>query len=474
MSPDQMPADHRGPLARIARWSAGHRKTVLLAWVVALVGVLALSSSVGTNYANSSSSGNTESQRATDLLKRDFPAQSGDTDQIVLHATTGKIGDPAIRARVVPMLAKVSKLPHVSGVVSPYSKSGADQVSANGTIAFAQVNFDQLGFDISQADAKKVISVAQSAATPQLQVELGGQAIQQAQQPALGTATGIGLIAAIVILLITFGSVVAMGLPIVTALLGLGTGVGLIAIATHLISMPDFSTELAVMIGLGVGIDYALFVVTRFRENYRAMAETENAAASAMDEEGLAVVRQANVQASIVAAMDTAGRAVVFAGTTVIIALLGMFALGITFLNGLAVAAAIGVFMTMVAALTALPALLSRLGHRVGRQGRRARRRIAAGGARPPLTPASGRAGHVWSSAIHGLPRSRAWRSWRCSPRPSSRCVWPRAMPATTPPRTRLARRTTCWPRGSARASTDRSRSSRSCRSPATRPRFRR
>jgi putative drug exporter of the RND superfamily len=354
MSAHQTQNEHRGPLARIARWSATHRKTVLVAWIVVLVGVLGISNAVGTNYANSSSSGNTESQRATDLLKQSFPAQSGDTDQIVFHATDGKVTDPQVRSRIAPMLAKVAALPHVTGVVSPYTKGGADQVSADGTIAFAQVNFDQQGFDVSTAAANRVISVAQDASSPQLQVELGGEAIQQAEQPALGTATGIGLVAAIVILLITFG---AMGLPIVTALLGLGTGVGLIAIGTHLIDMPDFSTEVAVMIGLGVGIDYALFVVTRFRENYRAGAD---------------------LQAAIVAAMDTAGRAVVFAGSTVIIALLGMFALGISFLNGMAVAASLGVLMTMVAALTALPALLSRFGHRVGRAGRRERRRTAA------------------------------------------------------------------------------------------------
>jgi putative drug exporter of the RND superfamily len=410
MSPDQIHAHHSGPLARIAGWSAGHRKTILVAWVVVLVGVLGASSAVGTKYANSSSSGNTESQRATDLLKQDFPAQSGDTDQIVFHATSGRITDPGVRSRITPMLAKVATLPHVTSVVSPYAKGSGDQVSADGRIAFAQVNFNQQGFDVSQANAKKVISVAQSASSPQLQVELGGQAIQQAQQPALGTATGIGLVAAIIILLITFGSVVAMGLPIVTALLGLGTGVGLIAVATHVIQMPDFSTELAVMIGLGVGIDYALFIVTRFRENYRATAQATNGAEKAMDEEGRAVVRRANVQASIVAAMDTAGRAVVFAGSTVIIALLGMFALGISFLNGMAVAASIAVLMTMIAALTALPALLSRLGHRIGRPGRRERRRAAAAQGEP----ASGASGfwprwalvvqrHPWPAALAGL-----------------------------------------------------------------------
>jgi putative drug exporter of the RND superfamily len=385
MSPDQTQADHRGPLARIARWCAGHRKTVLATWVAALVGVLAVSSAVGTNYANSSSSGDTESQRATDLLKRDFPTQAGDTDQIVLHARAGKVTDPGIRSRVAPMLAKVAHLPHVTGVVSPYTKAGADQISSDGKIAFAEVAFDQLGFDVPQADAKKVISVAQGVDSRQLQVELGGQAIQQAEQPALGTATGIGLLAAIVILLITFGSVVAMGLPIVTALLGLGTGVGLIAIGTHLIEMPDFSTEVAVMIGLGVGIDYALFIVTRFRENFRAGADVETA---------------------IAAAMDTAGRAVVFAGSTVIIALLGMFALGISFLNGMAVAAAVGVLMTMLASLSALPALLSRYGERVGRpSGRRRRAASRPAGVDSGFWPrwAGIVQRHPWPAALAGL-----------------------------------------------------------------------
>ena len=385
MSANQIQNEHRGPLARLARWSAGHRKTVLVGWLVTLVAVLGISNAVGTNYANSSSSGNTDSQRATDLLKKSFPAQSGDTDQIVFKATDGKVTDPQVRSKIAHMLAKVATLPHVTGVVSPYTKDGADQVSADGSIAFAQVNFDQQGFDVPTADANKVISVAQEASSPQLQVELGGQAIQQAEQPALGTATGIGLVAAIVILLITFGSVVAMGLPIVTALLGLGTGVGLIAIGTHVIDMPDFSTEVAVMIGLGVGIDYALFVVTRFRENYRAGG---------------------GVEESIIGAMDTAGRAVVFAGSTVIIALLGMFALGISFLNGMAIAASLGVLMTMIAALTALPALLSRFGDRVGRAGRRERRRIAAG---TPVRPgfwsrwAMVVQARPWPAAIAGL-----------------------------------------------------------------------
>jgi RND superfamily putative drug exporter len=352
---------------------------VLIGWVTALVAVLAVSSAVGTSYTNDTSNGDTESQRATDLLKRDFPTEAGDTDQIVIHASDGKISDPDVRSQVEPMLAKVSRLPHVSAVISPYGKDGADQVAPGGRIAYAQLNLDQRGFEVDQADAQRIIDVARSAQSPGLEIELGGQAIEQAEQPALGTATAIGLVAAIVILLITFGSVVAMGLPILTALLGLGTGVGLIAIGTHVIDMPDFSTEVAVMIGLGVGIDYALFIVTRFRELRRS---------------GLGVDR------AVAGAMDTAGRAVVFAGCTVIIALLGMFALGISFLNGMALAAALGVLMVMLASITALPALLSRFGDRVGRERRRARPR-REGGFWQRWAETVRR--HPWPAAIAGL-----------------------------------------------------------------------
>jgi putative drug exporter of the RND superfamily len=381
MSSGPSSVDRRGPLARLARWCASHRRLVVIAWVAAVAAAIAGSNAVGVAYTNDSSSGNTESQQATDTLQRAFPAQSGDSDQIVLHAERGAVTDPAVRSRVAPMLSEVSRLPHVTGVVSPYGRDGADQISRDGSIAFATVNFDQRGFDVSRSAAQRVIDVAQDAEAPGLQIELGGQAIEQAQQQSLGTATAIGLLAAVVILLITFGSLVAMGLPIVTALLGLGTGVGLIGLGTHLIAMPDFSTELAVMIGLGVGIDYALFIVTRFREN---------------------VQNGDGVDAAVIGAMDTAGRAVVFAGSTVIIALLGMLALGISFLNGAAIAASLGVLMTMLAALTVLPVLLSRFGERIGRPRRRAR---------PAARPGSGWwarwAGvvhrHPWPGALAGL-----------------------------------------------------------------------
>jgi putative drug exporter of the RND superfamily len=374
-----------GVVARVARWCVEHRRRALIAWVVVLVAVLGVSSAVGTRKANQFSLKGTESQRAQDLLTRDFPAQSGDVDQIVFHARKGRITDPAIRARVDAAVARVARLPHVTTVTSPYAAAGGRAISGDGRIAFATVTFDKQAPELSKPTVERVISGAEQARAPSLQVELGGAAIEQAQDASFGAAGAVGLAAAIVVLLIAFGSFVAMGLPIVTALLGLGTAFGAIALASQVIDMPDFSSDLAAMIGLGVGIDYSLFVVTRFRENRRGGD---------------------GVKPATVVAMDTAGRAVLFAGSTVIIALLGMFVLGVSFLNGLAVASAIAVLFTMLSALTALPALLSRIGERIAR--RRPGRRSAA-------TTANGAGAgfwarwarlirrHPWPAAVAGL-----------------------------------------------------------------------
>jgi putative drug exporter of the RND superfamily len=384
MSSPDAPTPERGLLARIARWSVTHRLAVLAGWVVLLAGVTFASSGLGgAEYSNNFSLAGTESQRATDVLQREFPNQAGDVDQIVFRANDGEVTDRAVRDRVAPMLDEVSTLPHVNDVVSPYGPAGAEAISRDGRIAFATVTFDEDAAELPTSAVDRVISTATDARADGLQVELGGAAIEQAQESELGFATAVGLGAAILILLITFGSFVTMGLPIVTALLGLGTGVGAIAIGTRLIDMPDFSTELAVMIGLGVGIDYALFIVTRFRENY---------------------TNGQGVNDAVVAAMDTAGRAVLFAGITVIIALLGMFALGISFLNGMAIAAALGVAMTMLAALTILPVLLSTFGERIGRR-RRARATAQAGRARSAFWPrwAALIQRHPWRAGIAGL-----------------------------------------------------------------------
>jgi RND superfamily putative drug exporter len=341
-------------MVRIARWTMAHRRAVVAVWIVAAIGIFAISSSVGKKTASDFTLPGTGSQRAADLLQSRFPAQAGDADQVVFHARSGKLTSTADRQKIDAMLARVATLPHVTGVVSPYTH-GQDTISRDGTIAFATVSFDERANALPTAAVNRVISVAESARSANLEVELGGQAIEQAQQASLGFATVVGIGAAILILLLSFGSFSAMGLPIATALLGLSAGIGVINLASHLIDMPSFASELALMIGLGVGIDYALFIVTRFRENYRSNG--------------------GDVEHAVEDALNTSGRAVLFAGITVVIALLGMFALGVNLLDGAAVAAAIGVVLVLSASLTVLPALLSLMGDRIGKVSRRQARR---------------------------------------------------------------------------------------------------
>ncbi len=337
-------------MQNIARWTMAHRRIVVAGWIIAAVGILAVSGSVGKKTASDFTLPGTGTQHAVDLLHSRFPAQAGDADQIVFHAKSGTLSSSADRATIDATLARIARLPHVTGVVSPYVP-GAQAISREGTIAFATVTFDHRADTLPKAAVNRVIASAEAARSSTLQVELGGQAIEQAQQASLGFATVVGIAAAIIILLLSFGSFSAMGLPIATALFGLGAGVGVITLASHVIDMPDFASELALMIGLGVGIDYALFIVTRFRENYRTNG--------------------GDVGEAVTAAMNTSGRAVLFAGATVVIALLGMFALGVTILNGAAVAAAIGVVLVLSASLTLLPALLGFAGHRIGKVSRR-------------------------------------------------------------------------------------------------------
>jgi putative drug exporter of the RND superfamily len=338
----------------LTRWTTGHRRLVISSWVAIAVGVLVASQAIGKRDANNFSLPNTDSQRAVNLLKSSLPGQAGDADQIVFRARTGTLEQASVRAAVVSALRRIATLPHVASVVSPYAM-GVQAISKDGTIGFATVTFDLRANELTKSAIDRVVGTAKAARSSALQVELGGQAIKQVQQAGLGFVTVVGIAAAIIVLLISFGSFVAMGLPIVTALLGLGAGIGLIGLLSHVVDMVDFSSDLALMIGLGVGIDYALFVVTRFRDCCRQNG--------------------GDVHSAIEAAMNTAGRAMVFAGATVVIALLGMFALGVSFLYGAAIAASLGVLLVLVASLTLLPALLTFAGGRIGAgRTRRARR----------------------------------------------------------------------------------------------------
>jgi RND superfamily putative drug exporter len=347
-------------MLKLARWATTHRLYVILGWLALIVAVNTIAHSAGTSYSTNFTLPHSDSQRASDLLSKSFPTQAGDRDSIVFRASgPGGVMNASVRAHMTQTFGEVAALPHVTDVISPYAAHAGRSISANGQIAFATVVFDERANVLPESAVKRVIAVAEGARAPGLQVELGGQAVEGAQgQKGFGLSTGIGLLAAIVVLLLTFGSVVAMGLPIVTALFGLGTGLGLIALFTHVVETPNFSSELAAMIGLGVGIDYALFIVTRFRESYAGGGPTAG-----------------NVRESVVQAMDTAGRAVLFAGCTVVIALLGMMLLGINFLYGVAISASIGVLLVMLGSLTLLPALLTFAGPRLVRPSRRARRR---------------------------------------------------------------------------------------------------
>jgi len=347
-------------MLKLARWSTTHRLYVIVGWIALILAVNALAQSAGTKYSNNFTLPNSDAQRASDLLQRSFPTQAGDRDQIVFAVSKGTVKAPAVQTRMTAMLERVSQLPHVTAVVSPYASTAGESISRNGKIAFATVIFDEKANVLPKQAGQRVIDVAQKAARPGLQVELGGKAIEDAQTQGFGLSTAIGLLAAVVVLLITFGSMIAMGLPIVTALFGLGTGLGLISLFTHVVDTPDFSSELAAMIGLGVGIDYALFIVTRFREAYSSPGSSFG-----------------KVRESVVEAMDTAGRAVLFAGCTVVVALLGMMLLGVTFLYGVALSAAIGVLLVMLGSLTLLPALLTLTGGKLVRPRRRARRAAA-------------------------------------------------------------------------------------------------
>jgi RND superfamily putative drug exporter len=330
------------PLFRLSTFCYRRRWIVLGTWVVALVLLFAIGKAAGGSYANNFTLPSSESQRAYQLLQNRFPAQSGDTVQVVVKADAG-VNDPQVRTRFEALLSDLAKEPHVTGIQSPYGPGGQRQVSKDGTIAYATVQFNQRANSIPKSESQSFLNKVNAANGPGMEVAAGGNIISAAERPRL-SSEGIGLLAAVVILLVAFGSVLAMGLPIITALFGVGMGFLLIKIWTAVIGMPDFTSQIAAMIGIGVGIDYALFIVTRYRQGLSTGMEPEEAVTSAM---------------------TTAGRAVLFAGCTVIISLLGMFLINISLIRGMAVGAGSAVLTTMIAAVTLLPAILGFTGRNI-------------------------------------------------------------------------------------------------------------
>ena len=344
-------------MAALARWCFRHRFVVVVLWFVGLVGIGVTESVVGNGYSNDFALPGTESTKALQLLQGAFPTQAGEQDTIVWHVTSGSVKDPAVQSRMTEVLDRVGKAPSVGEVAGPYGENGAVRISADGRTAYATVTFTEAGPSLNQDDVRRVVDLATAARSDSLEVELGGNAIQQLNQTATSSSELIGIVAAAIVLLVAFGSLLAMLLPLATAivsLIGATMAIGLLSHATPIFSLaPTF----AALIGLGVGIDYALFVVTRHREGLKA---------------GL------GVEESVVRALNTSGRAVLFAGGTVCVALLGLLVLGLSFLNGIGISAAVMVVTTVFASITLLPALLGFIGQRV--LSRRERRALAEHG----------------------------------------------------------------------------------------------
>ncbi|MCX4622554.1 MMPL family transporter [Streptomyces albogriseolus] len=349
-------------MAALARWCVQRRLVTVLLWLLALVGIAAGAFAAGSAYSNDYNVPGTESGRATELLKEGFPSLGGDSDSVVWHTSSGTVRDSGVEQTMTHTLDRLEELPGVASVSGPYDEGGAGRVSADGRTAYATVTFEHSGTDITSGEAEAVVKTAKAAETDGLDVELGGSAVELSESSGGHTAEIVGVAVAAVVLFLAFGSLAASLLPIATALVSVGTAYAGIVLLGHVMTVADFAPMLGLLIGLGVGIDYALFIVTRHRRGLKR---------------GLSVTEAATN------AVATTGRAVVFAGATVCIALLGMLILRLNFLNGVAVAASLTVVLTVAASVTLLPALLSLIGTRA--LSRRERRRLAEHGPEPEV-----------------------------------------------------------------------------------------
>ncbi len=370
-------------MAALARWCLHRRLAVIVLWLAALAGLSTAAFATGSAYSSVYNVPGTEAGRAAALLSRSFPGAAGSADTIVWHTDHGTVRAAAVQQRVGHALQEVSRLPGVRTVTSPYGPQAADaggaQISRDGHTGYATVTFDADAEHLGAAQVKRVVVAAKAAADKDLQVELGGEAIALTQPTSGQLSEVVGVAVAAVVLFVAFGSLAAMCLPIVTALVSVGAATMGIQLLSHAMSIADFAPTLGTLIGLGVGIDYALFIVTRHRRGLRR---------------GLSVAEAAE------RAVATSGRAVVFAGGTVCVAVLGMLVLRLSFLTGVAMAAALTVLLTVAASVTLLPALLGVLGRFA--LSKRERRRLREHGPQPEVP--TGLAAR-WSGFVERHPR---------------------------------------------------------------------
>jgi RND superfamily putative drug exporter len=339
---------------------------VLIAWAVALVAAFALSAAFGGELTNGSSAPGSDSERAQRLLGERFPAQSGDSVRVVVRADD--VRGAGVRNAVGALLGALGRVPHVASVEDPYTTGGS--ITADGRTLAAHVYLDVTNPNDMPVEAtERLLATAEAAERDGLEIALGGRAVQLAEANQSGSEM-LGLLAAAVILLIMFGSVVAAGLPLAMAISALAVSSSLVGLAAVVVDVPEFAPIIGVALGIALGIDYALLMVTRFREWLAVGLDPE---------------------AATVATLDTAGRAVIVAGGTVMVSMSGLFAVGLAIMNGTAVVTMIATLVVMAAAVTLFPALLGYLGRRIDRLrlplGRRRAARVSADG---HVVPAAG------------------------------------------------------------------------------------
>ncbi|MGK2956319.1 MAG: MMPL family transporter [Solirubrobacterales bacterium] len=333
-----------GRLYSLAGLCVKHRRVVVGLWIVLAIAITVFSSSLGKQFADNLSLPGKDSQQATDLVDAKFPSQANGSNPVLFKAKQGKITDSSNQKAVEDAISKLSKDPEVTSINNPFSKGAPGQVSKGGEIAYASMLINDGPGSLSDETAQDLVDKAHSAGGSGLDVAVGGYLGQQISKPSTESSEVVGLVVAMIVLALTFGTVVAMGLPILSALFGLLVSLGLITILSNVATVSTVAPTLSTMIGLGVGIDYALFVVTRHRQAMHQGHEPPEAAARAA---------------------ATAGGAVVFAGSTVVVALLSLGLAGIPLVWTLGYTAAIAVVVAMFASITFLPALLAMVGHKI-------------------------------------------------------------------------------------------------------------
>ena len=331
-------------LYRLGRLVAAHPVIVLLIWVAAAAGVTLVVKQVGSETSNNVDLPGTGSQLATDLLQAGFPPQQNGSNPIIFKVTKGKVTDSANKQAITDSYKAIKKIGFVHSATSPFSQDGQGQVSKDGKIAFISVLLSISSNELTEEEAQRVMNAAEPGVKAGMQVEGGGSIGSTLSPNDTSTSDLIGILAAMLILTLTFGTVVAMGMPIGGAVIGLTTALGLIGLMGHLIAVPDIAHTVATMIGLAVGIDYALFLVTRHRSQLA---------------EGL------ELHESIARAVGTAGTAIVFAGCTVVVALVSLVVAGIPLVSSLGYTGAVAVGTAVLAAITLLPAFMSLAGKRI-------------------------------------------------------------------------------------------------------------